>query len=40
MGDMPVLFCNYPVSTGILIIATVVIAAIGTISFYLGKWTL
>ena len=35
-----VLFCNYPVSTGCLIIGTVVFAAIGTISFYMGKWTL
>ena len=34
------LFLNYPVSTALLIIGTVVVAAVGTITFYLGKWTL
>jgi hypothetical protein len=34
------LFFNYPLSTGILIIGTIVVAAIATVSFYYGKWTL
>ena len=34
------LFCGYPLSTGILIIGTIVVAAIATISFYKGWWRL
>ncbi len=33
-------FFDFPVSTGVLIIATVVIAAAATISFYKGWWRL
>lgn len=40
MEEMTTLFFNYPVSTGLLIIGTIVFAGIGTITFYLGKWTL
>lgn len=41
MGVVPnSLFFNYPMSTAFLIIGTIVLSAIGTITFYLGKWTL
>ncbi len=41
MGTVPnSLFLNYPVSTGMLIICTIVFSLIGTISFYKEKWTL
>ncbi len=33
-------FFDFPVSTGVLIIATIVIAAIATITFAKGMWKL
>ncbi len=34
------LFLGYPASTGILILGTIVIAAIATFTFYKGWWKL
>lgn len=34
------LFLGYPLSTGALIIGTIIFAAIGTFSFYKGWWKL
>lgn len=34
------LFLGYPVSTGSLILGTIVIAAVATFSFYKGWWKL
>ena len=33
-------FFGFPVSTGVLIIGTVVIAVIATVTFYKGMWRL
>lgn len=33
-------FFDFPVSTGVLIISTIVIAAVATFSFYKGWWKL
>lgn len=37
---MKTLFLGFPVSTGVLILGTIVVAAIATITFVLGKWKL
>lgn len=37
---MKTLFLGFPVSTGVLIIGTIAVAAIATITFFLGKWKL
>lgn len=37
---MKTLFFGYPISTGVLIIGTIVIAIIATVSFYKGWWKL
>ena len=37
---MTTLFWGFPVDTALFILGTIVIAAIATITFYLGKWRL
>lgn len=33
-------FFDFPVSTGVLIIGTIIVAAVATITFYKGLWKL
>lgn len=33
-------FFDFPVSTGVLIIGTIIVAAVATITFYKGMWKL